>query len=66
MSSSRSPLQTAEARPAPTTHWRSTFAFVKDQLLEFWPPYRLEVHGGQEASGDPSPGKSEKPTRQSP
>ena len=58
---------TAPAAPAPTARWTSTFAFIKDQLLQFWPPYRHEVHDDSEdANGDPSPGKSEKPTTRSP
>ena len=67
MVSSRSQLHDSEPRPAsttpaPTTAWKSTFAFIKDQLLQFWPPYRTEIHDeGGEASGDPSAGKSEKP-----
>ena len=72
MVSSRSQLRDAEARPtpatpapaarAPATRWTSTFAFIKDQLLQFWPPYRTEIHDeGGEASRDPSAGKSEKP-----
>jgi hypothetical protein len=67
MVSSRSQLRDPEVRPtpatpAPATRWTSTFAFIKDQLLQFWPPYRTEIHDeGGEASGDPSAGKSEKP-----
>ena len=72
MGSSRSQLQTAEARttpakPAPAVRWKSTFAFIKDQLLLFWPPYRVEIHDdGADVSGDPPPGRSERPTRRSP
>jgi hypothetical protein len=75
MLSSGSQLQTAEAQSTPTaavsaapaSHWKSTFAFITDQLLQFWPPYRTEIHDdGAELSGDPSPGKSERPTRRLP
>ena len=72
MVSSRSQLHDSEPRPAsttpaPTTAWRSTFAFIKDQLLQFWPPYREEIDDDhRHASVDPAAGKSEKPPRQLP
>jgi hypothetical protein len=55
MISSKSELQTTTAHPASTTSasiksWKSTCAFIQDQLLQFWPPYRAEVHDDEDAS----------------
>ncbi len=62
MISSKCEFPTGQQRSSRLAQWNSTLAFVKDQLLQFWPPYRPEIPDPrQDPNGDPSAGKSEKP-----
>jgi hypothetical protein len=31
---------------------RATLAFIRDQILQFWPPYRQEIHDAADRQED--------------
>lgn len=44
---------TEEAVKSLRARVRSMIAFIADQLLQFWPPYRIEHEGRDQQTRDP-------------